>query len=89
MGIDLTLFLSVIIGKVTEKTDIALMYQISPLDLSSILKKIYILLINANPIILILLGIVVFFGGKLAKFVGIIIVIFGLFQFILSYFITI
>ena len=88
MGIDFTILLTAIIGKAIEKLGIALMYQIPPSDLSSILKKIYTLLINANPIILILLGIVVFFGGKLAKFVGIIIVIFGLFQFLLSYFIT-
>jgi uncharacterized membrane protein HdeD (DUF308 family) len=35
-------------------------------------------LLTLNPIVMIILGIIVFFAGKLAKFVGIILVIVGL-----------
>jgi len=52
---------------------------------SSILKSIYDFLVNANPFILIILGVVIFFAGKLAKFVGIIIIILGLIHLALPY----
>jgi len=42
------------------------------------LNTIYQLLIHLNPIVLIIVGIVIFFAGKFAKFVGIIAVIVGI-----------
>jgi len=55
------------------------------LSSSSFLSPIYSFLINANPFILIILGGVVFFAGKLAKFVGIVLVILGLISLLFPY----
>ena len=52
---------------------------------SSVLSPIYSFLINANPFILIILGGIVFFAGKLAKFIGIVLVIIGLISFLFPY----
>lgn len=43
----------------------------------SILGSAYSFLVTLNPIVLIILGVVVFFAGKLAKWVGIIMIIVG------------
>jgi len=56
-----------------------------PSALSSILSEIYKFLISANPFILIILGAVVFFAGKFAKVVGIILILLGLIHFLLPY----
>jgi hypothetical protein len=56
-----------------------------PSSASSILKAIYDFLVSANPFILIILGVVIFFAGKLAKFVGIILVILGIIHLALPY----
>ena len=42
-------------------------------------------LLALNPIVLIILGVIVFFAGKLAKWVGIIMVILGIIFLILPY----
>ena len=42
-------------------------------------------LLTLNPIVLIILGIIVFFAGKLAKWVGIIMVIVGIIFLVLPY----
>ena len=42
-------------------------------------------LASLNPFILIILGGIVFFAGKLAKFIGIVIVIIGVAEFLLPY----
>jgi hypothetical protein len=84
---NLAIFIYATISKLGEKLETDLAYHIPTSDISSIFKSIYTLLIAANPIILILLGIIVFFGGKLAKFIGIIIILFGLLQLFLSYFV--
>jgi len=52
---------------------------------SAILKTIYEFLISGNPFILIVLGIILFFAGKLAKVVGIVIIILGLIHLALPY----
>ena len=52
---------------------------------SAILKTIYQFLISGNPFILIVLGIILFFAGKLAKVVGIVIIILGLIHLALPY----
>ena len=52
---------------------------------SSILKTIYEFLISGNPFILIVLGIILFFAGKLAKVIGIVIIILGLIHLALPY----
>jgi hypothetical protein len=49
------------------------------------LKTIYSFLVNGNPFILIILGVIVFLAGKLAKFVGIVIIILGLVHLVLPY----
>ena len=56
-----------------------------PSALSSILDAIYKSLVSANPFILIILGIVIFFAGKFAKVVGIILVLLGLIYLLLPY----
>jgi hypothetical protein len=60
-------------------------YQSPTLPSSSVLSPIYSFLLNANPFILIILGGIVFFAGKLAKFVGIVIVIVGLISLLFPY----
>jgi len=42
-------------------------------------------LLSMNPLLLIIVGGVVFFAGKLAKFVGIVIVIIGVAEFLFPY----
>ena len=59
--------------------------QIPTLPGSSILTPIYNFLMSLNPFILIILGVVVFFVGKLAKFVGIVLVILGAIHLLLPY----
>lgn len=56
-----------------------------PSALSSILGEIYKFLISVNSFILIILGIVIFFAGKFAKVVGIILVLLGLIHLLLPY----
>jgi len=56
-----------------------------PSALSSILDSIHKFLVDANPIILIILGIVVFLAGKFAKVIGIIIVLLGLILLLLPF----
>jgi hypothetical protein len=56
-----------------------------PSALSSILSEIYKFLISANPFILIILGIVIFFAGRFAKVVGIVMVLLGLIHLLLPY----
>lgn len=52
-------------------------YQASTAHTLSIVDSAYSFLVTANPIILIILGVVVFFAGKLARFVGAVMVILG------------
>ena len=52
---------------------------------SSTVNSAYAWLLTLNPIILIILGIIVFFAGKFAKFVGIIMLIVGLILLALPY----
>jgi len=52
---------------------------------SAIVNPLYSFLVSVNPFILIILGVIVFFAGKLRKFVGIVIVILGLVDLLLPY----
>ncbi len=52
---------------------------------SSMANSAYQWLLTLNPIVMIILGIIVFFAGKLAKWVGIILVIVGLIFLALPY----
>ena len=52
---------------------------------SSTVNSAYAWLLTLNPIILIILGIIVFFAGKFAKFVGIVMLIVGLILLALPY----
>ncbi|WP_455285059.1 hypothetical protein [[Eubacterium] cellulosolvens] len=52
-------------------------YQAPTAHTLSIVDSAYSFLVTANPIILIILGVVVFFAGKLARFVGAVMVILG------------
>jgi hypothetical protein len=60
-------------------------YQIPTTPSSSILNPIYSFLVSVNPFILIILGVVVFLAGKLAKFVGVVLVMLGLVDLLLPY----
>jgi multidrug transporter EmrE-like cation transporter len=51
----------------------------------SMVNSAYAWLLTLNPIVVIILGIIVFFAGKLAKWVGIIMVIVGLILLALPY----
>ena len=51
----------------------------------SMVNSAYTWLLTLNPIVVIILGIIVFFAGKLAKWVGIIMVIVGLILLALPY----
>jgi drug/metabolite transporter (DMT)-like permease len=51
----------------------------------SMVSSAYQWLLTLNPIVVIILGVVVFFAGKLAKWVGIIMVIVGLVFLVLPY----
>ena len=51
----------------------------------SMVNSAYTWLLTLNPIVVIVLGIIVFFAGKLAKWVGIIMVIVGLILLALPY----
>jgi len=53
-------------------------YQLTPLPSSVMANPIMSFFFTLSPLILIILGVVVFFAGKLAKFVGIVIAILGL-----------
>ncbi len=52
---------------------------------SSMLNSAYKWLLTLNPIVLIILGVIVFFAGKLAKWVGVIMVIVGIIFLALPY----
>jgi uncharacterized membrane protein HdeD (DUF308 family) len=52
---------------------------------SAMANSAYQWLLTLNPIVMIILGIIVFFAGKLAKWVGIILVIVGLIFLALPY----
>ena len=54
----------------------------------SMVSSAYTWLLTLNPIVVIILGIIVFFAGKLAKWVGIIMVIVGLVFLALPYICT-
>ena len=60
-------------------------YQLAPLPSSIMANPIISFFFSLSPFILIILGVVVFFAGKLAKFVGIVIVILGLVELLLPY----
>jgi len=51
----------------------------------SMVNSAYTWLLTLNPIVVIILGVIVFFAGKLAKWVGIIMVIVGLILLALPY----
>ncbi len=51
----------------------------------SILDSAYSFLVTLSPILLIILGVVVFFAGKLAKWVGVIMIIVGIIFLALPY----
>jgi len=51
----------------------------------SILDSAYSFLVTLSPIVLIILGVVVFFAGKLAKWVGVIMIIVGIIFLALPY----
>jgi len=52
---------------------------------SSMANSAYAWLLTLNPIVVIILGIVVFFAGKLAKWIGVIMIIVGLIFLALPY----
>lgn len=52
---------------------------------SSTVNSAYAWLLTLNPIVVIILGVIVFFAGKFAKFVGIIMLIVGLILLALPY----
>ena len=60
-------------------------YQLAPLPSSIMANPMISFLFTLSPLILIILGVVVFFAGKLAKFVGIVIVILGLVDLLFPY----
>jgi hypothetical protein len=63
--------------------------QVPTLAFSPILRGIYSFLVSGNPFVLIILGVILFFAGKLSKLIGIILVILGLIHLILPYLIRI
>jgi hypothetical protein len=60
-------------------------YQITPLPSSVMANPVISFFFTLSPLILIILGVVVFFAGKLAKFVGIAIAISGLVELLFAY----
>ena len=58
-------------------------YQLTPLPSSVMTNTIMSFFFTLSPLILIILGVVVFLAGKLAKFVGIVIAILGLVELLL------
>jgi hypothetical protein len=52
---------------------------------SSTVNSAYAWLLTLNPIVVIILGVIVFFAGKFAKFVGIIMLVVGLILLALPY----
>jgi uncharacterized membrane protein len=60
-------------------------YQITPLPSSVMANPIISFFFTLSPLILIILGVIVFLAGKLAKFVGIVIAILGLVELLLPY----
>jgi len=60
-------------------------YQITLLPSSITANPIVSFFFTLSPLLLIVLGVVVFFAGKLAKFVGIVIAILGLVELVLPY----
>ena len=59
--------------------------QLAPLPSSVMANPMISFLFTLSPILLIILGVVVFFAGKLAKFVGIVIVLLGLVDLLFPY----
>ena len=59
--------------------------QVNQASASSMLNSAYTWLLTLNPIVLIILGVIVFFAGRLAKWVGIIMVIVGIIFLALPY----
>lgn len=54
-------------------------------DVNMDLGSVYQFLVHLNPIVLIILGVVVFFAGKFAKFIGIIAILVGAVLLVLPY----
>jgi hypothetical protein len=63
----------------------AVPYQLAPLPSSVMANPVISFFFTLSPIILIILGVAVFFAGKLAKFLGIVIAILGLFELLFPY----
>lgn len=59
--------------------------QVNQASASSMLNSAYTWLLTLNPLIVIILGVIVFFAGRLAKWVGIIMVIVGIIFLALPY----
>jgi len=64
---------------------LALAYQARTSPTASMLSSAYSWLLTLNPIVIIILGVIVFFAGKLAKWVGVIMVIVGVIFLALPY----
>jgi len=60
-------------------------YQAPSQTASSIFNSVNSWLLTLNPIVIIILGVIVFFAGKLAKWVGVIMVIVGVIFLALPY----
>jgi len=60
-------------------------YQLPSLPSSITANPIISFLLMLNPFVLIILGVIVFFAGKLTKFVGVLIVILGLVDLLFPY----
>ena len=59
--------------------------QVNQASASSMLNSAYTWLLTLNPLIVIVLGVIVFFAGRLAKWIGIIMVIVGIIFLALPY----
>jgi uncharacterized protein YybS (DUF2232 family) len=59
--------------------------QVNQASASSMLNSAYTWLLTLNPLVVIILGVIVFFAGKLAKWVGVIMVIVGIIFLALPY----
>lgn len=59
--------------------------QVNQASASSMLNSAYTWLLTLNPLIVIILGVIVFFAGRLAKWIGIIMVIVGIIFLALPY----
>ena len=59
--------------------------QVNQASASSMLNSAYTWLLTLNPLIVIILGVIVFFAGRLAKWIGVIMVIVGIIFLALPY----